>query len=87
MTQTSPVSDSKIYCNRCQSEPVQVSQVVELLSNYKTPTTTTKFRCSNDECQNEADRKMAEAVMRREQQIKAKAQRTEQRAEQKLAKI
>lgn len=78
--------NSLSYCNRCESELIEVSQVVEQLTNYRAPLIVTKFKCTNAECQKEADIKLQEAINRREIQIKAKEERL-QKAILKVAKV
>lgn len=73
------------YCNRCESELIEVSQVVEQLTNFKAPLIVTKFKCTNETCQKEADLKLQEAINRREIQMKAKEERL-QKAALKIAK-
>lgn len=50
----------KMICNRCGSPLNEVSKVVDKLENFLSPITTTKYKCSNDECQQKADQKLAE---------------------------
>lgn len=72
--------DQKNICNRCESPLIEVSKVVEKIANFQSLVTTTKFQCSNKECQDEADMRLAEAVQRRQQQKDAKALRVSQKS-------
>lgn len=74
-----------LICNRCESPLIQVSKTTEKLDNYLSPMTTTKYICSDKECQAKADAKYAEAEERRAMQEKSKANRFAQNAANKAA--
>ena len=69
-------TDSPRKCSTCGSELIQVSTVTEKLEGSKFPQTTTVYRCSNQECQEEKDKQAAKRLELR----KEKEQSDERRA-------
>lgn len=72
---------TQIPCNRCSSNLIELSKVTERVAGFSTPVTTTKYKCSNQTCQDEADIRIADALAKRRAQEEAK----QLRASQKLA--
>lgn len=55
--------DSTYNCSQCGSDLILVSKVTEILEGYLFPLTTSTYRCTNDECQQQKDRQ-AEKLMK-----------------------
>ncbi len=58
-----PTSVSK--CRQCGSDLILISQKTQRLENSYSDTTTTVYRCSNEECQKDIDKN----VMKRQEQL------------------
>lgn len=74
------MQQASLHCNRCESPLIQVSKTTQKLDNFLSPMTTTKYICSDKECQAKADAKYAEAEERRAMQEKSKQNRFAQNA-------
>lgn len=62
-------------CNRCGSDLILLSRKTERPLNSFSPITITTYRCSNQECQDEADRKVRERLELREARERARQDR------------
>lgn len=69
----------QVKCNRCEGPLIQISRVEEKIANFQSLVTITKYICSNETCQKEADEKMKQFVARREEQKNAKLLRLSQK--------
>jgi DNA-directed RNA polymerase subunit RPC12/RpoP len=49
-------------CFHCGSELILVSEVTEVREGARFPQTTIKYRCSNQECQDEIDKQTAKRI-------------------------
>ena len=56
------MQSSSPTCNTCNSKLILVSQTTEKLDGSRFPQTTTVYRCSNQECQDEKDKATAKRV-------------------------
>ncbi len=57
-------------CSTCGSDLILVSTVTEQLEGSKFPQTTTVYRCSNEECQEEKDKQAVKRLqLRKEKEI------------------
>jgi len=71
--QTSNLSIPK--CNQCGCDLVLVKQKTEKIGNAFSPMTTTTYRCSNQECQDEIDRRVTKHLQLREERELARQNR------------
>ena len=67
-------------CSQCGSSLILISEVTELREGSRFPQTTIKYRCSNEECQNEKDKQTAKRI----KIIKDKAENDKIRLEKKI---
>lgn len=68
-------------CNQCDSDLILVKEVVEVLEDYLTPITTTIYRCSDNKCQKNIEKKTSERIQLQLEQDTAKIERTKKKAE------
>ena len=61
-----------------------VSKVTEVLEGYRYPQTSTVYRCSNDECQEQKDKETAKRVKIKEDRALVDKKREELKQEKKL---
>lgn len=77
-------------CFQCGSPLILVSEVTEQLEGVRFPQTTSIYRCSNKECQEEKDKEKAKRIKQREEKAIADKKRAEtiqeKRKQAKLAK-
>ncbi len=78
-----PLSTPK--CSQCDSDLIQISNVTEKLEGSRFPQTTTTFRCSNKECQDEKDKQTAKRVQLQKDKASADIKRAEEKVNQKKA--
>lgn len=62
-------------CRICGSELIFVKKVTEQIENYKSEVTTTVYRCSNKECQDDIDKKTELRQKTQKEQEAAKLRR------------
>lgn len=67
-------------CSTCGSPLILISEVTEVREGSRFPQTTIKYRCSNQECQDEKDKQTAKRL----KIIKDKAVSDQKRLEQKI---
>jgi hypothetical protein len=67
--------DTQKICVRCGSPLVEISKKTTQLENFKASLTTTAYRCTNDECQAESDRRKAEAEKQRVERAEIQAKK------------
>jgi hypothetical protein len=70
-------NNSNSICTRCGSPLIQSEKNVRQSGNPLYPITITKYRCTDDSCQMESDKKQAELMqqrLEREERSKAKHQ-------------
>ncbi len=72
-------------CSQCGAPLIFVSEVTELREGTRFPQTTTKYRCSNDECQGEKDKQTAKRIkLLEDKAISDQKRKDEKAAEKKL---
>jgi hypothetical protein len=64
-----------LKCSQCGSELILVSQDTQKLEGYSSLITTKVYKCSNEECQKDIDKKTTSRIKLQEQQTKAKESR------------
>ncbi len=74
-----PVISSSIStkCRQCGSELIKIDEVTEKIENYSSDVTTTRYKCSNDECQTLIDKNTKERVKNQKVQEEARLRRIE----------
>lgn len=70
-------SSSTNNCSRCGSPLIQISEVTEQLEGARFPQTTTLYRCSNQECQNEREKETEKRIKIQEKRVTAEQRQTE----------
>lgn len=61
------ILNSHPKCNQCGCDLILVSQKTEKLGNSVMPMTTTVYRCSNQSCQEEIDKKISKHLELKEE--------------------
>ena len=74
-------------CNQCDSDLILVTEVSELLDDYPTPIITTTYRCSDDSCQKDIDKKTSARIQYQLEHEAAKKKRFKKNAEYKRNKL
>ena len=74
-------------CFHCGSPLILVSEVTELKEGSRFPQTTIKYRCSNQECQDEIDKQTAKRIKIVKDKEIADQKRLEKKMQEKRAKI
>ena len=72
-------------CRQCGSDLILVNEVTEQIENYKSEVTTKTYRCSNQVCQDDIDKKTQLRVKTQKEQEAAKLRRLQ--AQQKKSPI
>lgn len=62
-------------CNQCGSDLITLNKKTEKIGNSFSPMTTTTYRCSNQECQDEIDRRVSKRIELREERELARQNR------------
>jgi hypothetical protein len=57
--------NNQLICTRCGSPRVQSNKSVRQSANPLYPITITQYRCTNDDCQADTERKQAELLRQR----------------------
>lgn len=70
-------------CSQCGSPLILVSQVTEKVEGSRFPQTTTEYRCSNQECQDEKDKQTSKRMKLQETKVLAEEKRAEEKLRQK----
>jgi aspartate carbamoyltransferase regulatory subunit len=69
-------TDMARKCSTCGSDLITLSTVTEQLEGSKFPQTTTIYRCSNEECQEEKDKQAAKRLQLRKEKEQADERRS-----------
>lgn len=62
-------------CSQCGNDLIEVKTVTEKVENHRFPVTVTTYRCSDEKCQEETDKRTAARVRNTTQQELAKQER------------
>lgn len=60
---------------------IQVDEITEVIENHRFPVTTTTYRCSDDDCQEDTDKKTQARLKHIKEQEKARAEREKARTD------
>lgn len=58
-------NEEQTFCTKCSSALVLVTKTIRPSANPLYPITVTKYRCTNDACQADTDKKVADAAQQR----------------------
>ena len=73
-------------CSQCDSRLILVSKVTETLEGSRFPQTTSIYKCSNKECQDERERETAKRVKLKKEKDVALEKRVKEKLELKRVK-
>lgn len=82
-----PSTTSTVKCFQCGSPLIEVSKETTHPEGSLFPQTVSKFRCSNQECQDLKDKEEAKRVKLRDEKLASDKVRDERRAEEKQKRI